>query len=85
MTAEWGEGATWEADDREHPHEAHYLKLDCSKAKSYLDWHPRWHLEQTIERIVAWQRAYIAEADMREVSLAQIRDYDGSVRISGIS
>jgi len=38
-------------DGGDHPHEAHYLKLDCSKAKARLDWHPRWHLQTTLESI----------------------------------
>ncbi len=44
LTQQWGEGASWQLDDGDHPHEAHYLKLDCSKAKMRLDWQPRWHL-----------------------------------------
>ncbi|MFS2140707.1 CDP-glucose 4,6-dehydratase, partial [Duganella sp. Dugasp56] len=40
----WGKGASWELDSAPQPHEAHYLKLDCSKARSRLQWQPRWHL-----------------------------------------
>lgn len=75
LTATWGEGASWVLDGGEHPHEAHYLKLDCSKAKMRLDWHPRWRLEQTLEKIVEWQRAWLDGNDMREVSLRQISAY----------
>ena len=42
LTEQWGEGASWELDGRDHPHEAHYLKLDCSKARTHLHWSPRW-------------------------------------------
>jgi CDP-glucose 4,6-dehydratase len=41
LTKAWGENASWKLDDVDHPHEAHYLKLDCSKVKARLDWHPR--------------------------------------------
>lgn len=84
MTGQWGEGATWKLDEREHPHEAHYLKLDCSKAKSRLNWRPRWNIEQALEQIIAWHRAYLASEDMREITLAQIRNYE-NVPMSNVS
>ncbi len=77
MTGQWGDGAMWKMDDREHPHEAHYLKLDCSKAKSRLNWRPRWNIEQALEQIIAWYRAYLAGDNMREITLKQIEDYQG--------
>ena len=42
MTQDWGQGASWQMDKGPHPHEAGYLKLDISKAKARLGWHPRW-------------------------------------------
>jgi CDP-glucose 4,6-dehydratase len=71
----WGEGASWRAADGQHPHEAHYLKLDISKAKSRLDWSPRWDLERTLESTVEWYKAHAANKDMRDFSMAQIRSY----------
>jgi CDP-glucose 4,6-dehydratase len=84
MTRQWGEGATWKMDEREHPHEAHYLKLDCSKAKSRLNWRPRWNIEQALERIIAWHRSYLAGENMREVTQAQILDYE-NMQMSKVS
>ncbi|WNV05410.1 CDP-glucose 4,6-dehydratase [Candidatus Methylospira mobilis] len=75
LAAHWGDGASWVLDTAEHPHEAHYLKLDCSKAKMRLNWHPRWRLAITLENIVSWHKAHRAGADMREFSLRQITDY----------
>ena len=75
LTKTWGKGASWAQDDFDHPHEAHYLKLDCSKAKMRLNWHPRWHLDETLEAIVAWHRAYQAGKNMRDFSLGQIQQY----------
>lgn len=75
LTQIWGEGASWVVDGGEHPHEAHYLKLDCSKAKSRLDWHPRWNLEETLEAIVEWQRAYQDGKAMKSATQEQIRQY----------
>lgn len=71
----WGKGASHEIDRGTHPHEAHYLKLDCSKAKTLLGWHPRWDLEKTVDSIVEWTRAYRAEKDLRYVCLKQIEEY----------
>lgn len=75
LTKAWGKGASWKLDDGDHPHEAHYLKLDCSKAKLRLDWHPRWHLEQALGAIVDWHLAHQAGNDMRAVTLRQIAAY----------
>ena len=75
LTQSWGEGATWLLDNGDHPHEAHYLKLDCSKAKARLDWHPRWNLDETLCKIVDWQKSYQQSADMKAVTLEQIDIY----------
>lgn len=75
LTKAWGKGASWKLDNGDHPHEAHYLKLDCSKAKLRLDWHPRWHLEQALGAIVDWHLAHQAGNDMRAVTLRQIAAY----------
>jgi CDP-glucose 4,6-dehydratase len=74
----WKGGGRFELDDQPQPHEATYLKLDCSKAKSLLDWRPRWGLEHSLERIVEWNLAYSGGEDMREVTLRQILEYDAS-------
>lgn len=75
LTEAWGEGASWKLDGGNHPHEAHYLKLDCSKAKARLGWHPRWHLDETLSRIVDWQKNYQQGMDMKTVTLGQIDIY----------
>ncbi len=75
LTQVWGKGANWTLDGGDHPHEAHYLKLDCSKAKARLDWHPRWHLEHTLGKIIDWHRACQDGKDMRVFSLQQIQQY----------
>ena len=80
LTEAWGEGASWVLDGGDHPHEAHYLKLDCSKAKARLDWHPRWHLDETLDKIVSWHKYYQQGADMKAVTLAQIDMYSKGAR-----
>jgi len=76
LTKAWGEGASWALDGGDHPHEAHYLKLDCSKAKARLDWHPRWHLADTLGVIIDWHRAFRDDKNMRELTLRQISAYN---------
>jgi CDP-glucose 4,6-dehydratase len=75
MAGLWGQGATWQIDGGEHPHEASYLKLDISKARSRLNWHPALSLKQALERIVDWSQARQTGADMRHYTLTQIRSY----------
>ena len=75
LTQSWGEGASWAVDGGDHPHEAHYLKLDYSKAKTRLDWHPKWHLTETLENIVEWHKAHRKGETMKEFTLEQIADY----------
>lgn len=71
----WGDSANWRQDTVEQPHEAHSLKLDCSKARQCLGWVPKWNLEQAVENIVQWQRAYQSHANMQTISLKQIHSY----------
>jgi CDP-glucose 4,6-dehydratase len=69
-----GEGLAWRHnDDGKHPHEAAYLKLDCSKAHSRLGWTPLITLENAMRLTVDWYAALRSGADMREVSSAQLR------------
>ena len=58
-----------------HPHEAHYLKLDISKAKARLDWQPRWALQQALQASVEWHQQWLAGADMKAVTHEQISSY----------
>jgi CDP-glucose 4,6-dehydratase len=78
LTSQWGDNARWQLDGGDHPHEATYLKLDCSKARSRLGWHPRWDLNRTLDEIAAWYKAAARGEDMRAVTLAQIDAYTQS-------
>jgi len=72
----WGDAAEWRRDTSStHPHEAGYLKLDCSKAKAKLGWRPYWNLDTALEATVAWFKAYGESRDMRAFTLEQIRSY----------
>jgi len=71
----WGNGAGFEVDKNPQPHEANYLKLDCSKAKVELNWYPQWNIETTLESIVEWTKAYLNKENLKEICLKQINRY----------
>jgi len=71
----WGDGASYRIDNEIKKHEATYLKLDCSKAKTLLGWYPQWNIETAIKSIVDWNKAFLKNADMRQVSIGQIEKY----------
>ena len=75
MAALWGADALWQVDTGEHPHEARYLKLDISKARSRLDWHPALRLKDALALIIQWAKQRQAGANMRRVTLAQLHAY----------
>jgi CDP-glucose 4,6-dehydratase len=75
MSNAWGEEASWQFDVGEHPHEANYLKLDCTKAKMLLNWCPQWELSTALQQTVAWYKAWHRGSDMYQFSLQQIIAY----------
>lgn len=79
LTGMWGEGASWTLDKTEHPHEAHYLKLDCSKARMRLGWQPRWTLTRALEDIVSWHKGHQRGDDMHDFSLKQIAEFQAQI------
>jgi CDP-glucose 4,6-dehydratase len=72
LTKLWGDGASWQIDGASHPHEATYLKLDCSKAKARLGWTPRTSLGTALDWIVEFYRAYQQQQNIRDVVEGQI-------------
>lgn len=69
------ENMTWENVSDGGPHEANFLKLDCSKIKSAFGWKPVWNVEQAMEKIVEWTQAYVTGQDVSAVTDRQIREY----------
>lgn len=74
MVDNW-KGSSWELDTNAHPHEAGYLKLDVSKAKARLDWHPTWRLKKTLEKIIQWHQAWLNEEDMQKACIVEINEF----------
>lgn len=75
MAELWGPNAQWQIDAGPHPHEAHFLKLDISKARSRLNWNPKLSLQEALSLIVDWAKQRQAGVDVRELTLSQIQNY----------
>lgn len=79
----WGHGS-YRVDPEEHLHEAHWLNLDCSKARIELGWVPRYNIEKALDLTVKWYRKFYGRAlkeVMMEVSVKQIEMYDDALQI----
>lgn len=59
----WGNNLTWVNKYDGGPHEAAFLKLDNSKIKETFNWHPRWHIDETIEKIVEFTKVYLSDKE----------------------
>lgn len=57
------------------PHEANFLKLDCSKLKNAFGWKPRWNVETAVEKTVEWALAYQSGQDITECMQKQIKEF----------
>lgn len=71
----WGGGLKWINRYDGGPHEANFLKLDCSRLKSIFGWHPHWNLDKAVEKTVEWSKAWIAGEDVRAVMDRQIKEF----------
>lgn len=74
----WGDGLKWVNQSDGGPHEANFLKLDCSKVKRIYKWRPRWGVEEAIKRTVEWTKGYAAGSNVANCMDEQIGDFFGS-------
>lgn len=75
LTKNWGNHASWQLDDGAYPHEATYLKLDCTMAKTHLKWQSVWNLERALSETVSWYKAWHEKKDMNNFTVRQIESY----------
>ena len=71
----WGDGMHWENVSVEGPHEAQFLKLDCSKIKSALNWQPHWHIDTAIAKTIEWAKAWRNNENIANLMEKQIREF----------
>lgn len=71
----WGEGLKWVNQYDGGPHEANFLKLDCSKIKRVFGWNPRWGVEDAIAKTVEWSKIYLAGQNVCECMDRQIEEF----------
>lgn len=71
----WGDGQCWESRAVDGPHEANFLKLDCSRLKSVFGWSPVWGIEEAIAKTVEWSKIWIDGKDVNSCMEQQIREY----------
>ena len=75
----WSDNARWVSKYDGGPHEASFLKLDCTKLKKIFNWNPRWNLEKAIEKTVEWYKCWLNGQDIRECMDKQIEEFYGYV------
>ena len=72
---EWGDGQTWQNVCVEGPHEAQFLKLDCSKLKAVFGWKPRWHINEAVAKTVEWAKVYKNNGNISDCMEKQIKEF----------
>ena len=72
----------WEnKSDPNAPHEANFLKLDCSKLKRTFGWKPRWHIEDAVKNTVAWTRVWLeSNGDSEVVKIEMDREIEEFIK-----
>ena len=71
----WGNGIRWKSKDDNGPHEANFLKLDNTKAKTILNWQPHWKIKDAVEKVVEWEKSLQNGCSADEITDKQIKDY----------
>lgn len=72
----WGEGLKWINKYDGGPHEANFLKLDCSKLKTTFGWKPHWNVAEALDKVVEWTKVYFADGDIPAIMDKQIAEYN---------
>lgn len=71
----WGNGLKWIDKYDGGPHEANFLKLDCSKIKQTFGWKASWHIDEAIRRVVDWTQVYLSHGDISKEMEKEILDF----------
>lgn len=76
----WGDGQTWENHFVGGPHEANFLKLDCSRIKSVFGWKPDWDVRTAVEKTVEWTKEWQAGQDINTIMDRQIQEFLADIK-----
>lgn len=71
----WGEGVTWESRFSGGPHEANFLKLDCSRIKKVFGWQPKWDIVQAVNQVCTWMKVYQSAGAAAEEIKRDVEEY----------
>lgn len=72
----WGENAKWENQaEANAPHEANFLKLDCSKVKTIFGWQPRWHIEDCVDMVCRFSKVWLSNGDIPAEMDKEIKEF----------
>ena len=75
FVSKWGDGMKWVNRYDGGPHEANFLKLDCSKLKTAFGWKPHWNLDTAIEMVVEWSKCWVEGRDIRACMDNEIKSF----------
>ena len=76
----WGNNQSWINKCVEGPHEANFLKLDCSKLKNIFNWKPHFNVEEAIEKTIAWTKIYLEKGNIIACMDDQIKDFQKDIK-----
>lgn len=71
----WGNNVQWKSEAENGPHEANFLKLDNTKAKTLLKWRPCWSIKTAVEKVVEWEKSVQNGCSAGEITDKQIKEY----------
>lgn len=80
FVSKWGEGAAWINKSDGGPHEATFLKLDCSKLKRVFGWKPRWSVDVALDKTVEWYKCWLSGGDIDGCTDRQIKAFLSAVK-----
>lgn len=76
--AKWGDGAAWEnRSEANAPHEANFLKLDCSLVKATFGWKPRWHMDECMDMTCRFSKVWLSGGDIPAEMDQEIKEFLG--------
>lgn len=75
FVSKWGDNLKWINQNDGGPHEANFLKLDCSKLKTTFGWKPHWNLEKAVEKVVEWSKCWGNNGDIRKCMDKEIQEF----------